>query len=933
MNTKKHINLDMVKAAYLMLKNYFYHYDTDLFVKEKIAKYEEFHNYVADNIFNSLYEEITYLLGNKTIFKNIKVDFRFIPKGVNDENNEEQASFLSNVKEQQEYKLKVNYFIDVDIPIRVLDVLWTMTKGKEIDKALGEYVYAGRLSEFSLKASIKNVLFKKYFEQYSSWRDNAINTAKKLIKGNKNVIILSTDLESFFYSIDIDFSNKELQDDYGIYKILSYIHTEYFNKIKNYLELTHKSKFRQKILPIGLLSSYVLANWYLKDFDKEIFEKANPIYYGRYVDDILIVTHTNQKNINEKQECIKQCFNGVVDFDKKNIEQIKYSRGNINIFFKEEKTIVHFLNSKNSIASLKIFETEIQKNTSMFRFLPTEEATNTIDDVAYDLFYYGSKNKFRSIVNFKENATRFSTYLSTQIILNRLTDMKNSPKVQKDIAKFFRGKNYLAFSGLWLKYLYFLQIMNDTKNINIFIKNVKNIIKKSNVYIDKAKNIIKASNAFNDAENHLRKDLNDMLVISMNLSSSVNIDNLYRNSNMIDNSYVAFPLVNFTDYKGSLCNIDLDDIGKSKELKEDKLFLSPRFIHFDEFHSFYINKNIRTNNKITFNDISKKYYHFFNIDMKEGNITVSNLEDSKNINITNIEVKDFDKEEEIDNNRFANKIKIALVNTNVPEKQIKKSYENFGKKTVVSLSRELNLFNVLNMAEKEKVSMLIFPELSIPYRWLPHMFQFSRRHQISLIFGLEYILSNKEAYNYVVTTLPFKKGKYNTLLPIIRLKNHYSPEEIKELEKNNYKIPSQNTTYNLFNWNGLQFTTFICYELADILHRSMFKMNVDLLTSCVWNKDINYYNNMLSSTVRDLHCYLAQCNTSQYGDSCIIQPTKTEDCTIAKIKGGNNSSIITAKLNINKLRNFHSLKSPNDDETFKPVPPGNNFKFDKKHNQ
>ncbi len=45
----------------------------------------------------------------------------------------------------------------------------------------------------------------------------------------------------------------------------------------------------QVILPIGLLSSFVLANHYLKDFDERILHRFKPAYYGRYVDDILMV--------------------------------------------------------------------------------------------------------------------------------------------------------------------------------------------------------------------------------------------------------------------------------------------------------------------------------------------------------------------------------------------------------------------------------------------------------------------------------------------------------------------------------------------------------------------------------------------------------------------------------------------------------------------
>lgn len=45
----------------------------------------------------------------------------------------------------------------------------------------------------------------------------------------------------------------------------------------------------RNILPIGFLPSNVLANYALRNFDKAIADGWNPIYYGRYVDDVIIV--------------------------------------------------------------------------------------------------------------------------------------------------------------------------------------------------------------------------------------------------------------------------------------------------------------------------------------------------------------------------------------------------------------------------------------------------------------------------------------------------------------------------------------------------------------------------------------------------------------------------------------------------------------------
>lgn len=45
----------------------------------------------------------------------------------------------------------------------------------------------------------------------------------------------------------------------------------------------------QFLLPVGLPSSGVLGNLLLVEFDENVWEKICPVYYGRYVDDMLFV--------------------------------------------------------------------------------------------------------------------------------------------------------------------------------------------------------------------------------------------------------------------------------------------------------------------------------------------------------------------------------------------------------------------------------------------------------------------------------------------------------------------------------------------------------------------------------------------------------------------------------------------------------------------
>ncbi|MCH9662265.1 MAG: hypothetical protein K0U66_01225 [Gammaproteobacteria bacterium] len=104
----------------------------------------------------------------------------------------------------------------------------------------------------------------------------------------------------------------------------------------------------------------------------------------------------------------------------------------------------------------------------------------------------------------------------------------------------------------------------------------------------------------------------------------------------------------------------------------------------------------------------------------------------------------------------------------------------------------------------------------------------------------------------------------------------------------------------------------------------MFKSKVDSLFASEWNKDVNYFSNIVESTSRDLHCFFIQSNTSKYGDSRITLPKKTENKNLIQVKGGKNNVLLVDDINLSDLRNFqlgdYSIQL-NENTEFKPVPP------------
>jgi hypothetical protein len=511
--------IEEVKDAYNKLKTYIYYDSGELLLREKIVVFEtdlpnnqhdflkqyfnnDYSKYLTDNnddFFKSprkvglddKIKVITDRLNNyhtePDFFNKYinEIDVVIFPKKFNsciDENG-----IISNQRIKNEYSLeKATAFIDIPIEIHILSVLWILRSGVEIDSKLFSECVGNRLllNKDKNKVAQGSSLFKPYFKQYQKWRDGAVDVAKKLLDNDKNVLFLNLDIKDYFYSVRIDKNvfpvnrdSNALNEYYNLNDILLKIHIRYTKKISEDFKLPYdfsdeildeEGNINKLILPIGLLSSYVLANDYLKDFDKIIIEKFKPAYYGRYVDDILLVlsepnplsfkensiysdfvfsfekykeginTKTNKFfNINFEEEnlavselYILNNFSEIVSLvdnpflenkeknnSFKNIKnRIFKLNGYPSLFFQSQKTLLHFFDKDESNIVIDKLKKELLEKSSEFRDLPNEKNdSNNFEESAYYLEYDGTDGKIKTLKDYKEDRFGLSVYLSHKI--------------------------------------------------------------------------------------------------------------------------------------------------------------------------------------------------------------------------------------------------------------------------------------------------------------------------------------------------------------------------------------------------------------------------------------------------------------------------------------------------------------------------------------
>jgi hypothetical protein len=267
-----------------------------------------------------------------------------------------------------------------------------------------------------------------------------------------------------------------------------------------------------------------------------------------------------------------------------------------------------------------------------------------------------------------------------------------------------------------------------------------------------------------------------------------------------------------------------------------------------------------------------------------------------------------------------NDVKIAVANMKVDKENIKKAFTG---KSNTSKERRVEVLNILNDAEKNKSDFLILPELSIPNRWIPLLVDESRRKDRVIISGLEHVVIDNICYNFTLTTLPINVGGIKDAIMIMRLKNHYSPHEEKTIKNSGKIVPKlRRSVYNKLSWKKIHFASYNCYELADITHRTIFRSEVDLLFASEYNRDVNYFSNIVDTVSRDVHCYFIQANSSDFGDSRITSPSRTETKDILRLKGGANSVVLAETIDLESLREFQATRIFGQNSMkFKNTPP------------
>ena len=242
--------------------------------------------------------------------------------------------------------------------------------------------------------------------------------------------------------------------------------------------------------------------------------------------------------------------------------------------------------------------------------------------------------------------------------------------------------------------------------------------------------------------------------------------------------------------------------------------------------------------------------------------------------------------------------------------------------------RLVRLANLIVRTE-HRPDYVVFPELSIPRRWIPGLAHHFLRSGISLIAGVEYERVAGDFGPHVVNEaklfLTDDRLGYPAWCVLTQRKGvpaHGERDALRAGFGLGFPAPDDSCKKWIYDHRGFCFGVFICSELTDVKNRQLMRGRVDAEFVLSWNQDLESFASLVEASSLDSHCFMVLVNNRKYGDSRVRAPYKEAwKRDMVRVKGGLDDYFVVTDLDVNSLRDFQSHAEP-PAEPFKPTPEG-----------
>ena len=933
----KEITVDILKTAFRKFLTATYYDKTDMVQRYHVALFVKKLESDGDRVFEELLE-VAKGDNPELLEKWLQgVSLSFYPKKVSSIDEQTDEHVITNVPPKEMIVERLLVKASIPVELSILDVSWLLLFGYKVDSTLRSNSYGNRMDLIANESGVRigNALFKKYQNQYKYWWENGIKAANSNLKQGENITIINFDISNCYHSIDFDFNSfltfydskwpEDSIKDVPLTNVLIRIYQRYW-------EVTQASdeevfcgfNVGKRPMPLALPSAHVLANWYLSPLDDYIQEAYQPLYYGRYVDDCMVVVKTKSGNDNlmesidkELPGLMKAVGDNTIFAFAQNIEDGPYNR--LSTFeLQQDKLYVYRFNCLLPQSSLDEFVQGQMERSSEFRFLTDDADTgnvnlefvtlvNTLDaeEEPGRRFNILEENKYKLAVYLAKLATKLAKYG---------TAYEHYDEVDK-VYNYFTDGLLIKHHQLWERLMTIYVLAGKKDYVAEFIDKAKHQINelrlKDGLFL---KDLQYGRQKVVDS---LIFHLDQSIIMAVSLhKESDDISSLYLDTFMTRMHYNQLPLQEFS--------VKYDSEGVRLQMNSHKIqehLLSYKWMPY--YVKYYAIVSALSLGDVYNPDVYKRAFDIYcklnHVGHSFDWMAFCRPPQSDEVTEFNVDLA-FEP-------LYEDKRTVAVVEMDIEDKTIDDSIDHYG---VVNPDKIKVFDDILDQITNiYKTDIFILPELALPIYELMVYCLYSAKHEVAYVAGMEYVVCNDTVYNYIITCLPITLYGQRDAIPVIRLKNHYAPKELNHIiiDKGK-KVPAMDIVWqNIYHWHGHLFTSYYCFELASIVERSFFFSKIDAMYCPVFNKDTYYFNNIAESTARDMHCYFVLSNVSHYGDGRVTKPASHMVMNMLKVKGGNTidnkAVVLSAELDIDDLRRFQVLdeRQQESDNSFKQTPP------------
>lgn len=850
-----------------------------------------------------------------------------------------EAEWLSATEAGDKPTAEFRLMARCSMDFHVLSSLWMMEVGDLFDKQLSNNVFGSRLrrnrhdqiNTWSLGS------FKPYLRPFREWRDGGIKAMRSALSEKRKVLALTADVSSFYHELNPGFMLDE------VFLKLAEIELSESQAKLNRLFISALLAWAKetplgKGLPVGLPASAVVANAALLRLDQFIEQQVVPLYYGRYVDNILLVME-NTSNIKTTEQFWGWIFNrdGGKDLLKRDNGRIlfkpDYLKGD-RIAFENSKNKLFILAGSTGTALVNAISEQINQRASEWRSLPDlpdspstvatdllkatnlagEQADNLRKTDALTLHRAGFALSLRDYEAFERDLPPEAWQAHRHAFFSAVIEHLLTP------IKFFELAQYLP------RIIRMAVACEDFGMLGALLRSLKKLIE---VVATDCLHTIKAGNenpqnpdielvsrwhvslldavaesiiaampprlgktAAANWETHIASvwwDVTEELWIASDLQEKFpeGLRDLQKlQARLFSHDLAHMPLrfaclpkemISQRGIPTRKCLTTADAQGLLPAEMLDGIGTLAGWLRFKSGTPAGL---IFTTRPFSLNELYLIAPAPFAVSRREALGQV--VQALRGFDLTEHKMPHLDKKQvlHIPNGEPKSKQTIAVASWETKDESFTAAIMRLPDPDGRSRYQRLNrLINEL-ISRPDGAGYLILPEVAVPPQWFMRIADKLKGRGISLITGVEYLHAPKKCVRHQVwASLTHDGLGFPSLMLYRQDKQRPALHEEQELFRlaGLHMQPAQEQQWQhppVIQHGDFRFAIMICSELTNIRYRADLRGQVDALFVPEWNPDTDTFNALVESAALDIHAYIIQCNNRRYGDSRIRAPYK-----------------------------------------------------------